>query len=93
MQMKVFAIFDSKAEVYTKPFYALSVGEALRSFTDAVNEPASPYNKHPADYTLFAIGVYDDGNAQLDGCPHINLGCAIEMIEQPITTLQEVSRG
>lgn len=58
--LKMFTVYDSKAEAYLPPFYSKSKGEALRSFTDAVNDPQSQLNKHPEDYTLFEVGDFDE---------------------------------
>lgn len=77
MQHLMFAIYDSKTEAYSKPFYSLTKGEAIRTFQDAVNSPDSMFYKHPGDFTLFNIGSYDDDKATLDNGNHENLGCAI----------------
>ena len=82
MKMKMFTIFDSKTEVYSKPFYCLTMGEALRTFTDAVNGEGSPFKAHPEDYTLFGIGDFDDATAEIKSVPPVSLGVALEFIEQ-----------
>ncbi len=80
MLLQAFTVFDSKTEAYLKPFFCLSIGEAIRTFTDAVNEPGSPFNRHPADYTLFGIGSFDDSNMKLAATTGQNLGCAIQFL-------------
>lgn len=59
MILKLMCIFDSAAEVYMRPFCAQSLGEALRAFADLVNDPDHPIAKHPDDYTLMHVGVFD----------------------------------
>lgn len=59
MKLKVFSIYDSKAEYYMTPFMCGTKGEALRIFSDAANDPQSFISKHPADYTLFEIAGFD----------------------------------
>lgn len=59
MKLLAFAVFDSKAEAFLRPFFAETEGLALRSFTDAVQDPQSPMSKHTADYTLYRVGEYD----------------------------------
>lgn len=59
MRLLAFAVFDVKAECYMRPFFAETVGLALRSFRDIVNDGSSPFAKHPEDYTLFKIGAFD----------------------------------
>jgi hypothetical protein len=66
MIMKMFSIFDAKAETFMPPFCVHSVGIAKRDFSDAVNDGKSFVNKHPEDYSLFEIGTYDDQTGQCD---------------------------
>jgi len=57
---KVLVIYDSKAEGFLPPFVRRSRGEAIREFGDHCGDPKSPFNRHPADFTLFEIGEYDE---------------------------------
>ena len=66
MLQKIFTIYDSKAESYSNPVYLNSTGLAVRTFSDSVQDPESPFAQHPADYTLFELGTYDDSNAKFD---------------------------
>ncbi|AZL82679.1 nonstructural protein [Apis mellifera associated microvirus 3] len=59
MKLRVFAVYDAKAEVYNAPFFTQTVGLALRGFTDEVRNPDSMLNKHPEDFSLFEIGEFD----------------------------------
>jgi len=65
MILKVFAVRDVKASAFLQPFYSPSVGSALRAFGDAVADTNCPFNKHPEDYVLYEIGIYDDSSAEL----------------------------
>lgn len=60
MKLLMCSIYDGAVAAYLPPFYARSKNEASRIFADAVLEPNSPYNKHPADYTLYALATFDD---------------------------------
>nr|UXQ88151.1 MAG: nonstructural protein [Microvirus sp.] len=60
MNHKIYAIFDSKSEAYSLPFYYQFDGQALRTVKDWLNNPETPYAKHPEDYTLFSLGSYAD---------------------------------
>ncbi len=82
MNIKMFSIYDQKAEAYNAPFCFNAVGQAIRAFADLANDPQSNINKHPADYNLFEIAVYDDQSASITPLGvNINLGCAIEFID------------
>lgn len=54
------AVFDVVAGAYlpgVTPAPTRGAGE--RSFVDAVNDPQSPFSKHPDDYELHELGVMD----------------------------------
>lgn len=65
-KLLVFAVYDSKAETYGRPFFMTTKGEALRGFIDISNDPQSHINKHPSDFTLFQIGEYCVQTAKLE---------------------------
>lgn len=63
MILKIFAVYDSKAEAYMPPFFMTSRGQAMRSFGDTADDPSTQLHKHPLDFTLFELGDFDDVNA------------------------------
>lgn len=88
MMQKIFTVFDSKAELYMQPFFMATTGQALRSFEDTCNDTSTVFSKHPADFTLFEIGTYDDltGNIFMHDSK-INLGNALEYVQKQIDAL------
>jgi len=81
MLQKLFSIYDSKAESFSNPVYLNSTGLAVRTFSDSVQDPESQFAKHPADYTLFELGTYDDNTAEFKLLPTPkSLFIAIEFI-------------
>ncbi len=66
MQKKIYTIHDSKAEAFMNPFFLNSKGEAIRTFTEAVNDPQSTISKYPDDFTLFEIGIYDTDDGLIE---------------------------
>lgn len=77
--MKMFVVYDSKAEAYGLPAAIRSKGEAIRGFAMATKDPQSQIAKSPADYTLFEIGEYNEITGEiLNYEAKINLGCAVE---------------
>lgn len=60
MVTKVFAVYDKKAEAFMAPFVYPAVGQALRAFSDTCNNPESVFFRHPADFDLYELGVFDD---------------------------------
>lgn len=77
--MKVFCVYDSAAEAYALPFFQKSTGEAVRGFSTAAKDPQSQLSKHPADFTLFEIGEYNELTGEISMLQaHKNLGKALE---------------
>lgn len=60
MKKPIFAIYDNKAGTWMDPFYAQNNAVARRTFTDACNDERSLFYKHPKDFELFQIGIWDD---------------------------------
>lgn len=79
--LKMFSVFDSKANAYLQPFFAPSAGVAIRNFSDACNQEDHGFHQHAGDFTLFEIGQFDQesGGFQTLKTP-INLGLAITFI-------------
>lgn len=61
----LFTVFDNKAEVYSAPFVAPSKAAALRQFLDFAEKEGHPFNAHPADYSLYFLGDFDDATCQI----------------------------
>ena len=66
MLLKIFSVHDSKAHAYGVPFFLHQEGMAVRTFTDMCNDENHAFHHHPADYTLFTLGVYDDETGKID---------------------------
>lgn len=66
MLLFVLSVRDRSADVYGQPFYSASIGGSIRSFADEINrpDPQNMLNKHPEDFDLFELGVFDDNSAQ-----------------------------
>lgn len=62
MKLKVVCVRDRAADVYGQPNFVLSIGSAIRSFADEVNNPRenNAFNKHPEDFDLYELGEFDD---------------------------------
>lgn len=56
----IVAVLDRAMDAYGRPFFVPALGAAIRSFQDEVNNKESPMNKHPDDYDLYRLGIYDD---------------------------------
>lgn len=77
--MKIFAIYDSKAEAYLTPIFAPTKGVALRMFATAANDPTTDFSKYAGDYTLMEIGTWDPTKGDIEkNQTKTNLGTALE---------------
>lgn len=65
MQQYAYTLYDAKSLVYSPPFYAPAHGAAVRMVMDLVTDKNTSVGRHPADYTLFCVGRFDDAAGQL----------------------------
>ena len=90
MKLKIFTVFDSAAGAFLQPFFMQARGQAIRTFSDAVNNPEHQFYKHPQDYTLFYLGEFDDEHGTFDGQAPESLGNAVQF---EIENGRELSAG
>lgn len=83
MIMRIFSVYDTKAGAYMQPFFMNHAGGALRAFSDLCNDASHPFGKHPEDYVLFELGMYDDDGSKfsIHEAP-FSLGVGIELIKK-----------
>lgn len=60
------AVYDKAVGVISPPQFFRAEGEAIRSFTDAVNDPNVPFGKHASDYAFMRLGTYDDASGKFE---------------------------
>lgn len=55
------SVFDQVAQVFSKPVFVGNEAIAMRSLRDEVNSGSSgELAKHPSDFALYRVGVFDD---------------------------------
>lgn len=74
MKMTICSIRDSKAEAWLNPMFFLARGQAIRAFSDAVNDPKSDFYKHPEDYVLFELGYFNQLTGEVEVVAPVSLG-------------------
>lgn len=82
MKLSVYTVYDTKAEVFMSPFFMGTDNTAKRGFADAVNNPETPFGKHPSDYSLFKIGVWSDRDGEISPTTKESLGNGVEYLNQ-----------
>lgn len=84
MKLEIFAVHDNAVGAYLPPFFCRSKGEAVRSFSDAVNSEKGVFSQHSIDYTLVYMGTYDDSGGTFDcGVPVRILGASEVKLDDP----------
>lgn len=69
MKYVVVCVRDIIGDLFGQPYFMPSEGMAIRNFADAVNDTKNEQNvmaKHPADFELYKLGMFDDANAAFE---------------------------
>jgi len=64
--MRVYTIYDTKAEHYGNPVFIRTDAEARRMFSQVANDMQTEIGKHPEDFILYRIGTWDAENGNLN---------------------------
>lgn len=83
MLINAYTIFDVKAEIHHKPFFFIADGEAARAFSDLANDATTSVGRHPADYTLYRIGTFDDASGLLMADQRVHIAHATSLLVRP----------
>ncbi len=89
MPLDICTIYDSKAEAYMTPLFFQSKGQAVRSFSDAINDPThnTDISKHPEDFTLFHLGHFNERNGTIVVLPTpVSIATGINLTQEPQLT-------
>jgi len=83
MILKMFSIYDRKAEVHQPPLYCHNIGHAMRVFQDVFRTPDSVLSRYPEDFQVFEVGTFDDQSALIVGLDKPHLVCpGTELVPQ-----------
>lgn len=66
MIRRIYSIRDAKAEYYCMPFFNSTHGEAERNFQMAMTDEKTTLSKHPEDYDLYYLGMFNDQSGKFD---------------------------
>ena len=79
-KQQCYTVYDSKAETFMPPFFVPARGLAIRAFEDCINSDTHHFGKHPADYTLFFIGVFNMNAGDFDQITKQSVGNGVEFL-------------
>lgn len=85
MILNIYTVLDTAVEAHLQPFFARSHGEAMRMFSQAVNDTNTNLNRSPGDYTLWYVGSFDDANAFVSGETAVRLMSGLEAKIKDVT--------
>lgn len=92
MILKMYSIYDKKAELYHPPSYCHTVGHAMRVFTTLFSNVETPFNQFPDDFQVWEVGAFDDQSGSLVSLAKPHLVCqGTELM--PITEPQPIPFG
>lgn len=60
MKLNLYTVFDSQAQRAVVPFVRDNDDVAKRDFISIINNPETPFGKHPEDYFLYYVGEWND---------------------------------
>nr|QJB19101.1 MAG: nonstructural protein [Microvirus sp.] len=69
-KLLVFSVLDAKVGAFARPYFAPSKAAAIRAFGDVARDPAHEVGRHPEDYTLYHVGLFDELTGQLENGIH-----------------------
>ena len=87
MKLEIFSILDKATGAFDKPIFMLTKAEAIRAFTQEVNNAESMFHKHPLDYHLYHVGTFYQDTATFEQEGVIDLGSA-KTFQNPDNTVQ-----
>lgn len=70
MKLEIFAVRDRQLDAFMQPWCAQSIGQAIRMFTDEVNNQQGQMYKHAEDYDLYHMGTFFQGTGNLKQDEH-----------------------
>lgn len=76
----LYTVKDLVSQTSIKPMAFLTDRDAIDGFKFAVNEPETPYNKHPQDYVLVKIGSYDERTSNVGLLVHKQIALANDLL-------------
>lgn len=82
MLLRMFTIFDAKAEAYIQPFFAPNDKLALRMFETAALDEKHAFYRNAEDYHLFEIGEFDQTTGTIKGFTPVPMANALEVRER-----------
>lgn len=83
MKLRAYTIYDNKALIYHPPFYSSTDAQGMRHLSDLANDQQTSIGRHPADYSLYFVGEWDDQSAAFTPITAVHVSNAIDHVYKP----------
>jgi len=77
-----FSFYDIKAQAFTTPFFLASRGQAVRAAIDLASDMSTTVGRHPADFHLNLVAVWDDQTGRIEPVAPESLGVVSSLLPQ-----------
>lgn len=84
MIVKAFCLLDIKTGIFNTPFFMAHTGQAIRACIDLGQDMNTTVARHPADFMLCEIGVFDDQSGLVDPRPPLQLGTVASFLPHQV---------
>lgn len=84
MLLELYCIYDNKTQVHQAPIMAINEQDFLRKMSEYVMDPSLPYNKWPADYEFWKIGIYSNHTGQITPVENKTFVCSAKELKDSI---------
>lgn len=78
-----YSLLDNKTGHYLPPFFMNHRGSAIRAVIDLAQDNRNQVGRHPADFLLCEVGVFDDQTGQLRTDTPIPIGTVLSLLPTP----------
>ncbi len=75
MKLQIVSVRDRALDAFGRPFFVPTIGAAVRSFQDEVNNKESPMHKHADDYDMYLLGTFDEESGKFENLPEPKQVC------------------
>lgn len=82
MKLMMFALLDTKVGNYGTPFFMNHPAAVIRALTDLAQDASTTIGRHPADYQLHQLGLWDDDNGAFER-EFVNFGTVVSLLPRP----------
>lgn len=93
MVLKMFSVLDVASDLYGNPWFMASKGEAVRAFSELVNDGKTMPGRYPEQFKLMQIGEFDNESGTVSQDETVSLGLGTDYIRKAPVALREVNNG